>query len=303
MEYSKAALTYEQQADLLMGCGMQAEKALLVKRLSQVSYYRLSGYWYPYRHSDGSFAEGTAFKTVWDAYTFDRRFRLVVLDAIERVEVYVRSKLAYELSHAQSPFGYQERGNLPGLADKEYETFIDHVSQCYRRSREQFVVHYKKKYEKQPDGTSKLPPYWIIVETFDFGLTSQLYKGAPKQVKKKIANGLGVQMPVLSSWLHVLNTVRNTCAHHARLWNKVIGFKPSVPKNDPAWAYVKEHNDRMYAVLTILNYLLSRIAPQTRWKARLNGLFESYPQIDKARMGFPEGWEDADLWKSAGGQS
>lgn len=53
----------------------------------------------------------------------------------------------------------------------------------------------------------------------------------------------------------------------------------------------------MYAVLTILNYLVARIAPQSQWKSRLCALFDDYPQIDKRRMGFPDGWESTGLWK------
>lgn len=192
MEYLKEALTRDQQADLLIERGMIARKEDLVEKLRQVSYYRLSGYWYPCQLSDNSFAEGTTFDMVWDAYTFDRRFRLVVLDAIERVEIYIRSNLANELSLAQSPFGYLERHNLPGLDDDEYSAFRDRISGCYKRSREQFVKHYKKRYGDGKGEHADLPPYWIIVETFDFGLTSRLYKGAPKQVKKKISRELGL---------------------------------------------------------------------------------------------------------------
>ena len=294
-EYLKKALTYDEQADLLISRGLECDRAVLIAHLEAVSYYRLSGYLYPYRHEDDSFKAGTCFSDVWDAYTFDRRFRLIVLDAIERVEVYVRSKLAYELSHLQGPFGYLERTNLPGLTDDEYDSFIIKSKQCFKRCHEPFANHFKKKY----GDSHELPPYWIIVESFDFGLISKLYKGAPKTVRKAIANELGIQMPVMTSWLHAINTVRNICAHHARLWNKTLGYKPIAPKGETNWDCVRTRNDKVFAILCILNYLLGQIAPDTKWINRLIALLDEYPQIDTSQMGFPEDWQSNPLWVGA----
>lgn len=291
-EYLKKALTYEEQADLLISRGFKCDRGTLIAHLEAISYYRLSGYLYPYRNDDDSFKAGTCFSVVWDTYTFDRRFRLVVLDAIERVEVYVRSRLAYELSRLQGPFGYLDRANLPGLSDDEYDSFIPKAKLCFDRCHEPFANHFRKKY----GDSHELPPYWIIVESFDFGLISKLYKGAPKSVRKAIANELGIQTPVMTSWLHAINTVRNMCAHHARLWNKTLGYKPIVPKGDEAWDYVRVNNDKVFAILSILNYLLVRIAPDTKWKIRLAALLDEYPQIDTSRMGFPVDWQSDSPW-------
>ena len=40
-EYSKPALSFSEQADLLLRRGLIADKALLISRLSDVNYYRL----------------------------------------------------------------------------------------------------------------------------------------------------------------------------------------------------------------------------------------------------------------------
>lgn len=92
----------------------------------------------------------------------------------------------------------------------------------------------------------------------------------------------------MTSWLHATNTVRNMCAHHARLWNKILGYKPIVPKGDAKWDYIRDHNSKTFAILSILNYLLAYVAPDTKWKNRLAALLDEYPQIDTNRMGFPE---------------
>ena len=107
-EYKKPWLTFEEQADLLIvERGLVADRDDLIAHLANVGYYRLSGYWFIFKRKpeadkegekDERFVEGTTFDQIWKLYTFDRQFRLIVLDAIERVEVYFRTQLAYELA-------------------------------------------------------------------------------------------------------------------------------------------------------------------------------------------------------------
>lgn len=109
MEYSKPWLIFERQADLLINeRGLIADRDCLIAHLADIGYYRLSGYWYNFKRKpvsdedgekDERFVEGTTFEQVWKLYVFDRQFRLVVLDAIERIEVF---------------FARNSRMNLPG---------------------------------------------------------------------------------------------------------------------------------------------------------------------------------------------
>ena len=45
MKYQKTAKTYEEQADLLISRKMMGIRSSIIKKLSAVNYYRLSGYW------------------------------------------------------------------------------------------------------------------------------------------------------------------------------------------------------------------------------------------------------------------
>lgn len=99
MEYTKPPLTFEEQADLLLHRGLIADRGILLARLRSVSYYRLSGYTFPFRDGADTFRSGTTLDEVWARYTFDRRLRLMVMNAIERVEVCVRTELVYCLAH------------------------------------------------------------------------------------------------------------------------------------------------------------------------------------------------------------
>ena len=80
--------------------------------LSRIGYYRLSAYWYPFRVSGeysniitrevgveiyDNFRPGTTLSLVLDLYVFDKRLRMIVMDAIERIEIAVRTFVSLEI--------------------------------------------------------------------------------------------------------------------------------------------------------------------------------------------------------------
>ena len=91
MKFGKPPLSYADQANLLIARGLiVGNRDVLLSQLASVGYYRLCAYWYPFKQADETFVTGTSFDTIWDRYVFDRHLRLLVMDAIERVEVAVR---------------------------------------------------------------------------------------------------------------------------------------------------------------------------------------------------------------------
>jgi len=297
MEYTKPFLTFEEQANLLIEeRGMIANRDDLIRHLQDVGYYRLSGYWHIHRkRGSDEFWEGTMFERVWDMYVFDRQFRLSVLAAVERVEIYMRSQLAYLLAKQAGPFGFQDNANLPRLNAEHYSKFIKKCNEAYKRARdgEPFAKHFHAKYGDMHG----LPPYWILVNVMDFGMVVTLYKGSPVPVRQEIAADLGVSAKVLDSWLVTINTVRNICAHHGRLWNRVIGNPPKIPR-DTNWHNPHEvKNEKIFGTLTVLSYLLERVAPDTDWRGRLLGKVLKLSQRNQERMGFVGNWRECPYWK------
>lgn len=294
MEYSKSPLTYDEQADLLLARGLAASREDLLSRLRSVSYYRLSGYWFPFQQKDGSFRPGTSLTEVWARYTFDRRLRTLVMDAIERVEVCLRTELVYHLSHEQGAFGYLHRACLPNLSDAEHRDFLARLTTEHARSRERFIEHFRTAYGDM----HVLPPYWMMAELMTFGTLLTLFRGSPTTVKKRIASRFGVTSAVLESWLRTLNVVRNICAHHGRMWNRELTYRPLIPRKDTRWhSPVEVTGDRLFGILTILKYLLDEIAPQSGWTTRLQALRECYPTVPIRSMGYPQGWESCPIWR------
>lgn len=93
MHYTKPALTFDEQMDLLRQRGLAIPDADRATRwLQKVSYYRLSAYCLPFKDGE-TFRAGTDFNDVAGLYIFDRKLRLLVLDAIERIEVAIRTAI------------------------------------------------------------------------------------------------------------------------------------------------------------------------------------------------------------------
>jgi abortive infection bacteriophage resistance protein len=122
-----------------------------------------------------------------------------------------------------------------------------------------------------------------------------------KPVKSAIAAEYGIADKVLESWLLSLNFVRNICAHHSRLWNRGFGNKqPSIPRahKHPEWHIpVPVAGDSVFGILTVLFYMLKKVAPHSRWKTRLQKLFEEYPDVPLRFMGFPDNWQECSIWE------
>ena len=296
MKYDKPPLSFEEQADRLINRGLVADKALLVSRLKNVNYYRLSGYLYPYRQANDNFKTGTTFEKVWRHYTFDRRLRLIVMDVIERFEVSIRTQLIYALAHANGAFGYTNPDNFPRLSPEDHERLLKTINDEASRSREKFVVHFRTKY----GDNHEYLPLWMAGEIMSFGCTLTIYRGLSDQIKKDIASHYGIPDQVLTSWLQTINVIRNICAHHSRLWNRELGVKPFIPrkKKYPEWHEpVTICQNRVFGILTIFHYLLKIIAPQSNWKSRLLNLLDEYPYISRWSMGFPDNWKESPLWK------
>lgn len=301
MKFEKPALTIEAQVELLLSRGMTGDAACIANRLAMANYYRLSGYWYPFKTGENQFRTGTSFETVWRRYTFDRHLRLLVMDALERIEITLRTQFAYHHSHDHGPFAYtDDPKSLPKLSTADWHKFQTRLLEEIDRSREPFMTHFRRTY-----GTDHpVPPVWCAIEVISFGSLVTLYRNATRKVKKAVADVFGVPPEVLESWILSLNTVRNLCAHHGRLWNKVLGVKPRIPLKDhyPQWHEpVAIGPERVFGILSIGKHCLDRIAPQSQWPDRLKKLLAEYPEIPIREMGFPKNWDQSPIWKEEGG--
>jgi abortive infection bacteriophage resistance protein len=170
--YSKPALSYADQLQQLKTRRLIVDnnrKALHL--LKNISYYRLSGYFYPMLEIPKSahiFKSGSTFKNGFKLYCFDRELRKMVLSELEKIEVAIRAIMIYNLSHRHGPFWYSNP-----VVFKNSRTFTNTLSKIqeeFNRSDEDFITAFKSKY------TVPLPPSWMMLEIISFGTLSMLYK-------------------------------------------------------------------------------------------------------------------------------
>lgn len=117
MLYDKPPNSVDEQVSLLKGRGLVCADEALVRRcwLVTVGYYRLSAYWLPYelpppagQTRSKAFAPDTSFESIVDIYTFDRQLRLLVMEAIERIEIALRASWTHRLSLASGPHAHTD---------------------------------------------------------------------------------------------------------------------------------------------------------------------------------------------------
>ncbi len=299
MKFAKPALSVEQQLDQLVRRGMTVADPDGAKQfLHHVSYYRLRAYWLPDEipaaiKGDHAFKPGTQFETIVDLYSFDRKLRLLVMDAIERAEVSLRTRWAYVLSLRYGAHGYLD----PALfrREREHQKCLTKLREELDRSQETFVLHYRKTYT-DPD----LPPFWGACEVLSFGQLSLWFQNLKKGPDRAaIAEPYGVDEQILKSFAHHLTYVRNVCAHHSRLWNREMTIGMKVPAR-PDWlgaAFNTEKPKRIYNTLVMLAFMLDSISPRSQWRSHLLALLGQHPKVDLASMGFPTDWQHSKIWE------
>jgi abortive infection bacteriophage resistance protein len=295
MKYEKEYLSFEEQADLLISRGLECEREALIKKLESVNYYRLSGYLFPFRQKNSDhFYPGTKLSVVWNRYRFDRQLRFLVLDGIERIEVALKTDIAYEFNSKYGPFGYLEKENLPLMKDDRHITMIKSIDHETKRSKDMFVKHFFEKYGDSHD----FLPLWMAIEVMSFGTILSFFRGLPTTIKQEISSKYNIHDKVLESWITSLNAVRNICAHHSRLWNRELGYKPIIPVKNNNWnTPFRIENNRVFVILSIINYMLGIIIPSSKWTERLGTLLNNFPEIPLKDMGFPDNWEKHKVWK------
>lgn len=330
--YRKKFLTLSEQVEHLRDRGMEIDNCDHARELlRRVGYYRLSGYWYIYKdnasHQKGTFVEGVSLRDIEKLYNFDRDLRMLVFSAIERIEVALRAAIGHTLgahgsmSHTNPSLFrdsftnahlYGEDSTTLKAAERYYWMRSDHyewlktASRKTERSKADFVKHFKRKYG--------MPlPIWVVTEVIDFSDLSRIYEGMNHDDRSAVARSLGVTgedgKPLaesLRSWLRALTFVRNTCAHHSRLWN--INMVEQIAPSEPFPTDLKvlaelspRQHARIYPTLAIISYLITQIHPQMDWSKSLKKLLDvGLPQSDCVnylkRMGFPQNWEQFPVW-------
>ena len=298
MIFAKPALDIPAQIALLEARGLAVpDHARAAHFLRYISYYRLRAYWMTLEApavpgQAHGFVAGASFEDVLILYIFDRQLRLLIIDAIERVEVAVRGVWAHQMAIRYGSHGYLDPG-LYGNA-QFFARGLTAFEDEFDRSRDTFIQHYKRKYT-----APKLPPVWMAAEILSFGQLSKWIENLRASADRQaLARAFRIDERIFCSFLRHLAVVRNICAHHARLWDRALTVKMVLPKypRDLAASMNPAAPAAIYNSITMLAHILATVAPGSHWKVELGVLFAATRNLKMAAMGFPAGWRTRPVW-------
>lgn len=279
------------------GLSTRGQTARALHALEFIGYFRLLVYMRPLQDAHKRFHPGVQFDDILALYDFDRRLRLLCLDAIDRIEVGFRAAIANTLANdrACGPHFYLDAIHFHDL--DAHRSFLKNVLGL--REKSATISHYYSNYNTPP-----FPPIWAVLEAMSIGQLSRLLAGLHLDHRKQVATCFGYDESVVCSWLKSLTLLRNLSAHHSRLWNTSI--TADTPKYaNTIHAEFPPHADRgrVFSRAVAVQALLRRVDPSADWNARFKALIASLPMATLAKagmnasvLGLVSGWETRPFW-------
>lgn len=254
--------------------------------ISYIGYYHLKIYTRPFEAAEKMFRPKTTFEQIVEVYEFDRRLRLICLDAIERIEVALRSHIINIMGIHGGPHFYYE--------EKFFETksAVTDARKLGENGKHLSITHYKKVYSEP-----SLPAIWSLMEASTFGTISRMYADLDLTYRKQIAQGFHLDETVCVSWFRTVAALRNICAHHGRLYN--ADMPVDMPKKAKAYGAELANSTKLYSRLVVLRVMLNSIDLYKKydWAQRVTELVDKRPEsVGLDDMAIPADWKTRPLW-------
>ena len=172
----KKALDINQQTQLLEDRGVVFDNIEKAKEiLLDVGYYRLGFYAFPFeqtfpdlRNRTHDYAPGTTFKSIYDLYLFDTQLRRLLLSALDRIEVNLRSRITYIVSnhYRESPTWFVDKSIMKpdfvtNFRNKVYQSLLENP--VIKRHHNKYI-------------NDRYAPAWKTLEFMTLGNLSALYQ-------------------------------------------------------------------------------------------------------------------------------
>lgn len=293
----------KEQIGILRGRGVIINNKKFAKNvLLEINYYNLiNGYkkifldeTLPYEH----YLSGTTFEEIYNLYEFDRRLRILSIEAILKVEKKFKTIIAYEFSRK---YGYKnyllfENFDISGSNPKSCKQISELFKKLYEKislniDKEQSITHYvtEKNYI----------PLWVLVNSLTIGDISKFYANMLPKDKNNVARTFkyGLRADDIDNCIYFLSSIRNRCAHDEVLFS----FKSNVhlKNNNKYLKYfkLKKSNDYYAAMIALKTLLLDKDYNlfQKNVELLLDELSGRIHSISKnkvtSEMGMPSNWK------------
>ena len=289
-EYKKAPLTIESQIALLKSRWLSftdEEYAKIV--LNRVSYYRLSAYMRFFLGDDRkTFREWTCFKDITDLYNFDSDLKILLLEALEVIEIDFKTQITNTMSLKYwSGFWFMDESKFTSIEVYSNVIWIIRWDIAKNKESSMPIKHYYLHYS-----TPEFPPCWMLMQIMPFGNVCSVYKSLLNMDKSAIAKRYNVRYQQIESRMVCLAYLRNICAHSDWVWNRNMKKTMTI-----RWLENYTQNwDVLFTYIIVIAYLFSIINKEVysiRMK-KLIKLITKYTTImTKVKyMWFPNNWED-----------
>ncbi len=97
-DYTKPPLTYEEQVELLANRGLIIDNVSeSIRFLKYANYYRFGAYCLPFEKQRHEFLPDIHFSYIQELYEFDRELRFLIDEALEVIEIALRTSITYYL--------------------------------------------------------------------------------------------------------------------------------------------------------------------------------------------------------------
>jgi abortive infection bacteriophage resistance protein len=296
MQYNKQPLDYSGILAMLRNRGLIVrDDNKAIAQLKVISYFRLANYFRPMEADKTThiFKPNSYFENAVGLYMFDQELRTLLFNAIQTIEIALRSKMIHHISLQYGSFWFMNTNLFNNSSI--FESCLSHIRQEVERSREDFIVEHLERYT-EPD----IPPVWKTLEVTTFGTLSKLFENfKDNRLKKRIAREFSLpQHIILENWIKCAVIMRNHLAHHTRVWNRNFPYIPqtNVPLRGAWLSHRIQHSHKLYPYLCCMQYLLNSILPGNTFSHGLTTLLKKYPNVDTSAMGFPTDWENEALW-------
>lgn len=225
--YQKTATTIEEQIVKLKNRGMTiCDEAKAKEILSDIGYYRLGFYWFPFEKGypnktrrTHNFIQGARFEDAVALYYFDNELRNILSVYLHRIEVSFRTTIIYIVSN-------HYKRNPTWFADSRIvdAKFIAELPRFYKDIRKNEAI--KRHHQKYRNDI--YAPAWKTLEYMTFGAMLYLYQNLKdNEVRREIAEKFQVRnLEAFESQMKTIRVIRNVCAHGHNLYD--IHFSQSI---------------------------------------------------------------------------
>ena len=281
--FPKPSTSPEEQIALLLKRGIAiTDSAAAQHYLTYHNYYHVSGYIFYFEKKEPArthvLARPVSFENIVELVRFDQILREHFWSAVLSIEAALRSVTAREISMRYGPFCLENPAIYRNPA--AHQQLMDKLRQALTEHRnEPFISHFSNKY-REP-----IPPVWVMIEVLTFGTISRLYSQLTTDLQKRIARSFSVDHIILVSWLKALTELRNSCAHHARLWNKVFVNYPKIRSADKEFPLMPQRHSRLGSFIPLVRHLLGGVGEKIDWMKELQGLVGGNRMIRPEDMG------------------